>query len=601
MIIFLLLTCFGLVNPASSPASFEEVGDFHHLISEAHFGVVINFTEYNVRLDILDKYIKTNVKDSKASMVRSVFSRLHAVLRETKTKLAHYEGVFASSEGVSRGKRDAGSLLSLGLSCLSLFTGWQMSSTMDDIKTRQNLFAKQLVAVTNSTVRTGKDLKKLRGAMDMVVSGQSDLRELSSLESVFLSINEEADSLFGGLDILLSGRLSPRLLHSSDVKEKFQNIISVVTSAKYRLIFPDLHQIFQLPASFYTLGGCLFALVQVPMEPVGTPEMSLYKHSQVPVFAGGHLVRIMGKSSFLAISKDNSRFVDISDAELQKCKTIGRKTLCSYPGVEFSTGVPHCLKDIFLSTLKNAVSHCSVVILKKELHLSRLNSTAFAVYSPIQAAGSLACEKSIRPLIVENFSVHNLQPGCVFTIRGLSFRAAYNPVVAPVHISSVIFHDALNLSLTNQGESALEAALDNFQEIDFQSLIQGGEEIADLDPWQDGGLSAVWITVIVLAVLVLLLLVTLVIVFKCRHAIFASFAMKSQECQAIQMTQLKDTLAEEEARLDCQARMQAAAPPSPSVSTLVRQRCQDPVLRSCERKDSNWNERQPRYNPYEYV
>ena len=102
MIFLILLTCFGLVNPTSSPASFEEVGDFHHLISEAHFGVVINFTEYNVRLDILDKYIKTNIKGSKAAMVRSVFSRLHAVLRETRTKLTHYEGVFASVSLCSR-------------------------------------------------------------------------------------------------------------------------------------------------------------------------------------------------------------------------------------------------------------------------------------------------------------------------------------------------------------------------------------------------------------------------------------------------------------------------------------------------------------------
>lgn len=596
-----LISIFEVVASTSSPASFEEAGDFHHLVSDAHFGLVINFTEYGKRLDVLDKYITSSVQDSDVVMVRSVFSRLHAVLRATRSKLQHYKDVFAVGVDDNRGKRDLSSVLSLGLSCLSLFTDWQMSSTMDEIKSRQNLFASQLVSLTNSTVKTGKDIRKLKGAVDMIASRQTDLRELSSLESVFLSIDNESNNLFGGLDVLLSGRLSPRLLHGADVDQKFRKLVSSVASAKYRLIFPQLQQLFQLQASHYSHGDCLFVLVQVPMEPIGAPSMSLFKHSEVPVYVHDELVVVKGKSSFLAISKDNSKFVDISDSELRKCRVVGRKYLCSYPGVELSTGVQHCLKDIFLSTLQDAVSNCHVSVLRKELFLARVNSTSFAAFAPVPTAGTLSCGDTIQPLMISGYVVRDLSPGCFFTLRGWNFRAAFNPVVAPVRVSSVIFHDAINFSRVYKNDVAIEEALKGFQEIDLQSLAQGGEKIADLDPWEDSGLSAVWITIIVLSVIVLLLLITLVIVFKCRHVIFASMSSKSQQCQEMQLSKIKDHLAEEEALIDMRARMESSAnaPPSPSVSTLVRHRSQKVESDNCLRKQSE--ERQPMFNPYEYV
>jgi hypothetical protein len=40
-------------------------------------------------------------------------------------------------------KRDLSSLMTLGLSCLSLLTDWQISSTMGEIESRHNLFASQ--------------------------------------------------------------------------------------------------------------------------------------------------------------------------------------------------------------------------------------------------------------------------------------------------------------------------------------------------------------------------------------------------------------------------------------------------------------------------
>ena len=40
-------------------------------------------------------------------------------------------------------KRDLNSLMTLGLSCLSLLTDWQISSTMGEIESRHNLFASQ--------------------------------------------------------------------------------------------------------------------------------------------------------------------------------------------------------------------------------------------------------------------------------------------------------------------------------------------------------------------------------------------------------------------------------------------------------------------------
>ena len=45
-------------------------------------------------------------------------------------------------------------------------------------------------------------------------------------------------------------------------------------------------------------------------------EFDLYKFTPLPVLVGRHLLQLSGDSDFLAISKDKSRFVEVSAAML---------------------------------------------------------------------------------------------------------------------------------------------------------------------------------------------------------------------------------------------------------------------------------------------
>ena len=53
---------------------------------------------------------------------------------------------------------------------------------MSEIESRQNLFASQLVSLTNSTVKTGQYIRKLKRATDRIESRQTDFQNCHLLK-----------------------------------------------------------------------------------------------------------------------------------------------------------------------------------------------------------------------------------------------------------------------------------------------------------------------------------------------------------------------------------------------------------------------------------
>ena len=77
----------------------------------------------------------------------------------------------------------------------------------------------------------------------------------------------------------------------------------------------------------------VIVVVKVPVIPnEDVDEFHLFQHLQLPVLHAGHLMEITAREEMLAINKDRSKFITLSNAEVHACNRVGVQFLClSYP------------------------------------------------------------------------------------------------------------------------------------------------------------------------------------------------------------------------------------------------------------------------------
>ena len=83
-----------------------------------------------------------------------------------------------------------------------------------------------------------------------------------------------------------------------------------------------------------------------------------------------------------------------------------------------------CASDIFLGRTKEILTTCSVVILKKQSMLPRLNETAFVSFSPTALTVTETCGLKISQRILVGFETSDITPGCSVQYWG-GFREFY--------------------------------------------------------------------------------------------------------------------------------------------------------------------------------
>ena len=98
----------------------------------------------------------------------------------------------------------------------------------------------------------------------MLEANTLSLNHVSKLEVLVLSVIEEVQEFFSGLDDLLSGRLTLSLVSEKDVSSEFMEFHVAAQRQGYDSVFPEPAQVYQLLVSFYTKNGSVFILTPIP-------------------------------------------------------------------------------------------------------------------------------------------------------------------------------------------------------------------------------------------------------------------------------------------------------------------------------------------------
>ena len=582
-----------LSENSHSLQSFTKVSSFHHHVSYGHLGVEVRFSDYQERLEIIQKCLDEWNTTNAGPFLLATFARLKAMIDPSLERLSEYQDTLSSQP--FRPKRQIMGGVAIAMSAAALYDVEELRDTVGVMETRQNMMVRQLVSVSNATIATAKNVRKLTGAFHMLENNVLGLRHVATMEAVVLRIEEEVNGFFNGLDDLLSGRLTLSLVSESSVKTEFAELRQAAQAQGYDTVFPEPTQVFQLPVSFYVESGSVFVLVPIPIVPQkDSGEFDLYKFRPMPVLVGHQLVQLSSDSDFLAISRDKSRFVEVSSAMLDSCRHVGHTFLCSFPSVTVTDAFSFCLKDIFQSRSEDLLRSCNVHLLRRDFQFRRLNVTAFVSYTNSSLVATQTCGETVSQIVLEGYVVKNLEPGCVLHARSVTFVAGFSPVIEVNHVVTRIPGSFLEISNDSFVMQKIDEALAHFDKVDYGALLKGGEELSALEPLSQSSHHVLTIIVVVLAILVAVCILLLCCVWRYRKVLMSlhSISTKKNGRRAEDLRDLlKDVTERQEAKMpdsvqDFESLRSYSRSVSPSLSDL---RVRYSELRENQRRIHNEN------------
>ena len=506
--------------------SFKKLGTFHQHVGYANMGVQIDIDPFYQYIASLKEALEDVRYSRMNGYGKATFSRLLSTVQEIESRLDEY-GVFFRSHphAVSRHRRQLAAFAGVGVGILALYDVESLKDTVGEMESRQNSLVRQVVGLSNDTLILAKNFKKLKGAIDMMKSMELRIAHLLKIESAIQQVSVFADKYFSGLSSLMDGKISIDLIKGAVAKEEFLHLKSAAFSAGFETVFSDFSQIYQLPASYLVKDGRISVVVDVPIVPTDDyKKFSLYKYDSIPFMLEEQLVKVSGDSNLIAVSVHKDEFVEISRDALHGCLHIGSTFLCHFLGVKITESYPCCLCDIFSANLNSVLRNCDLIFLSERFRMERVNATAFVFFSNETISGLMTCGRRQSQLSLSGFGIRNLDPGCVFTTSGATFVAATIPQVEVQQVVSVFPTNVSLLDDLGPINASLSAALSDFDKINFNALIKGGEELQDLAPLQPVS-SRLWIVWVVVALFPLMILLCVGAVYYKRRELF-DFAVR---------------------------------------------------------------------------
>ena len=107
----------------------------------------------------------------------------------------------------------------VAFSAAALYELHELDSTIDEVKSRQNLLVRQVDSLTDDMAITVRNVKKLYGAIQMMKANAMSQASIITLESAVLQMTSDSQRFFTGLDDLLDHKLSMELVDEDDMNK----------------------------------------------------------------------------------------------------------------------------------------------------------------------------------------------------------------------------------------------------------------------------------------------------------------------------------------------------------------------------------------------
>lgn len=251
--------------------------------------------------------------------------------------------------------------------------------------------------------------------------------------SLVEAVRMQAVEMGSVIDVLMSHRLSVKVLHPGAMYEILRQVQSEAYKSGYALLPKNPGEAYQCKASFEATHYGINAILHIPLAREGD-RMIIYEYLSVPipVGAGGLQISVHPEHPIIATDERRTVFLTMTLNTLAKCKLLGANYVCEgantrqlavAKAAEFEGEPDPALCTFFLLTRQqeNVKKACAVQLHKAQSQVFELSGTEFVFVERVAHEGALTCKgKEVEHIHVNGARKVTVPPGCEFTTHTAS-------------------------------------------------------------------------------------------------------------------------------------------------------------------------------------
>ena len=250
-------------------------------------------------------------------------------------------------------------------------------------------------------------------------------RDISLLRDVRLRVLDFERGIFN----LINGRLSPELVPAETLMKGLEKIKGMVYENLHGLKVRYEHPIFyysQTDPVYALQGNQVMVNIEIPLsQDDDTYKVYEVNHIGSPItFANTsefHVSTITNLPAAIAISDDNSKYIELSERELSACK--GRDILTCPGAIAYRALSPKtCAAAIWLKNNMAVEEHCDFIYQNRPFrkdHMIKIDSSRYALFTADRTANIVCPGHPQRVVQLNGLSVIQLGCGCSISTTGM--------------------------------------------------------------------------------------------------------------------------------------------------------------------------------------
>ena len=294
------------------------------------------------------------------------FQKSLELLRRFKGASQYSEEKIPNSTTYSqRHKRQLGialmSLISLGASAYSVTQLSSLHNGLSQVQKIAHLIGTQANENSHKLNLLISDSEIMEQKLEYLINNTDAIKTEIALDAFISDVIHMADrtiletSRFNtGLSFLALGRLHPTLINTTAISEAFNDVVQQATKQGFRPIKPDPLIMFQSPISLYANASNVLETVNIMLHIplMQGAALTLYQFLQNPILhptedGNKLLINFTPKTTYLLLDETQETAAEITEAELNQCKTYSDVKYCPSVAVMRKNPQDSCLFSLF--------------------------------------------------------------------------------------------------------------------------------------------------------------------------------------------------------------------------------------------------------------
>ena len=310
----------------------------------------------------------------------------------------------------------------------------------------------------------------------------ADLLDQTKYSQYILQLSTLADPTIAeysrinkGLQQLHSGRLSPQLVRSYQLRDVMKNLKHKLLTRNIVMISNNVEDLFKFETSTIAFSnGTIRIFVHIPAY---TRDSMLDLHELIPTpirITNGKFMTPSVPRTLLGVSSKQEKFRELSYNELHECRSLNNIWYCDHANFYQLRYVGNCIVNLWLHDSERILETCKFAFLQDRDAITQLSPNEFLVYLENSTTVTRSCPMvSNTPDSVTLSGLQSLtaEPGCRISTPDYLMDGTTAVYTNPMAI------DVKTLDFTGYLEEVMEASDQAFYELSMNSLRKVGDSI----------------------------------------------------------------------------------------------------------------------------